>query len=250
MMKFNLALLLLLLFSSTLTSQIVTDRPDQTESSSTIPLGGLQIESGILVSQEGSTFSNFEQFLLPTTLFRYGMTKGVELRFLSQFEINKVRDFSFRGMSDIEVGVKIGILNNPEKSTEVAFMSHVVFPSGSPRITGDEYGTINKLLISHKLGENANLGYNIGYNYFGEGSGDLTYTLALGVGVNDKVGVYIEPYGELANMEEAILNFNAGFTYLVNPLFQLDFSFGTGITDRMNFISMGFSYLMMKSDSE
>jgi len=29
------------------------------------------------------------------------------------------------------------------------------------------------------------IGYNVGYNYFGEGWGDLVYSLALGIGLTD-----------------------------------------------------------------
>ena len=49
--------------------EIVTDRPDQTESSTTIPNKSFQIEMGF-----GSGNYNSERLsLLPTTLFRYGL---------------------------------------------------------------------------------------------------------------------------------------------------------------------------------
>ena len=67
----------------------------------------------------------------------------------------------------------------------------------------------------------------------------LTYSAVLGIGVNDKVAIYVEPYGELVNMEEFVLNFDAGLTYLVKDNVQLDFSFGTGLTHKMNYISLG-----------
>ncbi|RMH61056.1 MAG: hypothetical protein D6677_12605 [Calditrichaeota bacterium] len=54
--------------------QIVTDRHDQTEASSTIPKGSLQIESGSLVAFTEFNNSIEKQILLPTTLFRYGLT--------------------------------------------------------------------------------------------------------------------------------------------------------------------------------
>jgi hypothetical protein len=36
-----------------------------------------------------------------------------------------------------------------------------------------------------------------------------------------------------------VLNFDAGLTYLVKDNVQLDFSFGTGLTHKMNYISLG-----------
>ena len=229
-------------------AQIITDRPDQTESSSTVPHGALQLESGILVGSEGNGNFSTQQFLLPTNLFRYGINNTFELRILSQFERIQIGNQSVQGISDLEVGTKIQFLKNADTNAEIALLSHLVLPSGSKELTGDEYGTINKLCISHTLSENVGLGYNVGYNYFGSGNGDATYSIALAIGVNDKVGVYIEPYGELANFDEHVSNIDAGFTYLANNNLQYDFSFGTGISHRMNYISIGFSWLMERSN--
>ena len=87
---------------------------------------------------------------------------------------------------------------------------------------------------------------DLGYNYFGDAKGDLTYSLALGMGINSKVGIYIEPYGELSNMEKFVTNIDTGFTYLANNNLQLDFSFGTGINWTMNYMSVGCSWLINK----
>jgi hypothetical protein len=224
-------------------AQIMTDRPDQTESSSTVPKGALQLESGILVGYEGDNLYTNRQLLLPTNLFRYGITKGVELRVLNQVESIKYGDQNIQGISDLEIGTKIQLLKNEAKNTEIAFLSHLVLPTGTKGLSRDIYGTINKLCISHSINENIGLGYNIGYNYFDEGNGDITYSISLGIGLTDKVAVYIEPYGEIANIEKHISNFDAGFTYLLNKNTQLDFSFGTSINQEMNYASIGCSWL-------
>lgn len=225
---------------------IVTDRPDQTESSSTVPKSSLQIESGVLLSFSGERTNEVKQWLAPTTLFRVGVTKGFELRFLSQYEIlnNYSSANSSNGISDIEIGTKIQLFKKEHSTTEVAFLSHLIIPTGSVNLSGNQYGTINKLSISHSFLENIGIGYNLGYNNFDGGSGDLTYSLALGFSINDKTGVYIEPYGELTEFEDFVANFDAGFTHLVEDNLQLDLSFGTGLNNTMNYISLGFSWLL------
>ena len=50
--------------------QIITDRPDQTESSSIIEKGALQIEAGFQIGFEGDHSNAIEQLLAPATLFR------------------------------------------------------------------------------------------------------------------------------------------------------------------------------------
>lgn len=227
-------------------AQLITDRPDQTESSTTIPIGSLQLESGILLGYEGHTRPSTRQVLLPTILTRYGMTKWIEIRVLNQFEMINVGNETFDGISDLEVGAKVQILKNERFNTEIAFLSQAVLPTGSFGVTGNTYGVSNKLCVSHSLSTNIGVGYNFGYNYFGMDRGDLTYSLAFGIKINNKVGFYLEPYGEVADMNEFVANFDAGFTYLKNENLQFDFSFGTGINQKMNYLSIGCSWLMQK----
>jgi len=98
------------------------------------------------------------------------------------------------------------------------------------------------------LSDGLNLGYNVGYNYFGKGNGNLSYSISLNSAVNDKVAVYIEPYGEWIEMEDLIVNIDAGFTYLANDNLQFDLSFGTGVNEKMNYISAGLSWLLQKGE--
>ena len=48
-LKNSLVILLTILSYSFYGQEIITDRPDQTEGSSTIPRGSLQIESGVFI---------------------------------------------------------------------------------------------------------------------------------------------------------------------------------------------------------
>ncbi len=247
-------IILVALISTSLTSgihaQIVTDRPDQTESSSAVGQGNFQIESGLLVEYFPADMSSSRRIVFPTTLFRYGLFQALELRVVSSFESQKMDGRSVQGIGDLEVGLKVAILASEENNTEIAFLTHLLTPAGSKDLTGDQYGTINKLCISHQAGERVGVGYNVGYNYFGDGNGDMTYSLALGVGINEKAAVFVEPYGEIANMDEFVMNLDAGFTYLASEHLQFDLSFGTGLTHRMNFLSFGVSWLLTRDQDE
>lgn len=243
-------MLILVLSIGQIEAQIITDRPDQTESSSTVGSGNLQIESGFLIGFEGDDQFSTRQILAPTTLLRYGITEGIELRLLNQFETIKLQDQLAQGISDIEIGTKIQIFKRDDAKSEIAFISHLLIPTGTKELTGGHFGTINKLAVSHELTENMSLGYNFGYNYLGAGKGDLTYSLVLGIGVNEKVGIYAEPFGEVVDLVDFILNCDAGITYLANDNLQFDFSFGTGINQRMNYISVGCCWKITKEHSE
>ncbi len=233
-----------------LKAQIVTDRPDQTEASSTIPNHALQVESGILTGYQ----DDVRQLVLPNTLLRYGLTDKVEFRFITQLEINNYNDTIMEGMSDLWVGTKIQLFKKPESNTEVAFLTHLSVPTGSKVITSGSYGIYSRLLLSHRINDFLNLGYNIGYDYTGIGlesqtanRGSFIYTASLGISINDSVGAYIESFGEFGNLERHMSSFDAGFIYQPSSHIQLDFSFGLGLNHDMNYTSIGCSWLFISN---
>jgi len=232
--------------------EIITDRPDQTESSSTIPKGSLQIEAGVLVGSAKNDMFSERQILAPTVLWRYGITKGIELRALTQYESlkNKLTDETYDGISDLEVGTKIQLLRKEGANIEIAFLSHLILPTASKELTNDKLGTINKLSIAHSISEAVGLGYNVGYDYFGYGNGDLTYSIALGIGLGNNFGIYLEPYGALLDIDKHEASFDAGVTYLPQDNLQLDISYGTGLNHNMNYVSVGCSINIAKKSKD
>lgn len=222
---------------------IITDRPDQTESSSTIPKGSLQFETGFLLGSSNNDAIKEQQILAPSILSRFGLTKTIELRLLTQFESikNKNTDEVYSGISDLEIGAKVQLFKKESSSTEIAILSHLIIPTAQKQLTNDNFGSISKLSISHQFSELIGVGYNVGYNYFGFGNGDLTYSFALGIGLTDTLGLYLEPYGEVLDFETHEASFDGGLTYLLQDNIQLDISFGTGINHTMKYIALGFS---------
>ena len=55
---------------------MVTDRPDQTESATVVPRGLLQVETGYLFARDGDV----DGYAVPGTLFRLGLGGRLELR--------------------------------------------------------------------------------------------------------------------------------------------------------------------------
>lgn len=234
--------------AGSLQAQLVTDRPDQTESASVVPQKALQLETGILIGYNGIEKPTERRFLVPTNLFRYGISHSVELRFVGQFEVLKRSSAQMEGISDLEIGTKIQLLRNENSNTDIAFLTHLIIPLGTESLSNNHFGTVTKVSVSHILDETFGLGYNVGYDYFGEGKGDLTYSLSLGIGLTDRMGIYVEPYGELTNLEKYVLNFDTGFTYLATNQLQFDVSLGTGINQNMAYFAFGCSWLIQKSN--
>jgi len=249
-LKKGVVLFIFVIASNTIFAQsIITDRPDQTESSSTLFKGSLQIESGLLFGSAKDDFFSEEVLLAPTVLWRYGVTKGIEIRLLTEFASikDKITSETISGINDLQIGTKIQLLKKEGINTEIAFISHAIIPTAKYELSLNKLGTINKLSISHELKNNIGLGYNIGYDYFGFGSGSFTYSLVIGIGISDRIGFYFEPYGEIVEFENHISNFDIGLTYLIKDNGQLDISFGTGINQKMTYLSIGYSLNISKS---
>lgn len=243
-LKKGIVLLVFLIVSINAFSQsIITDRPDQTESSSTLLKGSLQIESGILFGSAKDDYFSEEILLAPTVLWRYGITNAIELRLLTEFACikDKTTSENINGISDLQIGAKFQLLKKEGTNTEIAFLSHAIIPTAKDELSLNEFGTINKLAISHELSNTIGLGYNIGYDYYCLGSGNFTYSLSVGIGISDKIGFYVELYGEIVEFENHLVNFDAGFTYLLKENSQLDVSFGTGLNHNMTYVSLGYS---------
>ncbi|PHQ57634.1 MAG: hypothetical protein COC16_00495 [Lutibacter sp.] len=233
-----------LFFGCTIYAQnIVTDRPDQTESSSTIPKGSLQIEMGLVaLTADDNSVTNFAG---SSTLLRYGISEKIELRIFNQYESNKKGleggEVKVSGLSDLELGFKVQLFKKEGVNTEIAFLSHAIVPTAKSELSNNNLGTINKLSISHNMSESISLGYNVGYDYI-EQISSFTYSAALGLSISKSFGGYIESYGAFFEGGFFESNFDIGFTYLLNPNFQLDVSYGAGLNNDMQYASTGFSW--------
>ena len=93
------------LFSQILFSQdLITDRPDQTESAVVVGEKKIQIESGILNQENSGGEKNLS---IPTNLFRYGISEKIELRL--NLEHSDKKNY---GIESIEIGSKINLNKN------------------------------------------------------------------------------------------------------------------------------------------
>jgi hypothetical protein len=189
-------------------------------------------------------YDNERLSLIPTALFRYGLFQDIELRFVEQLAgfDNQTTSEADYGLSDIELGVKIQILKKEGINSVIAFITHLIIPSGSPELTNSNYGTLSKFAISHGINDFLGLGYNLGYNYFGTGNGDITYSLVLGIDITEKFGMYAEIFGQYSDLSELTSNLDGGITYLVKDNIQLDLSIGLGLNQKMNYFAFGFSW--------
>lgn len=234
---------------------LVTDRPDATESSSTVGKGTLQIETGGFYDSFEKNNTQTENFTYNTTLIRYGILDNVEFRLgwdfvegTTKVNGNKLDNVS-SGFSPLLVGLKVDISEEKDGMPEIALIGHVfpVFSASAdyrPETTAVDF----RLSLSHTLNEKSSLGYNIGAEW-GNDSPEAAaiYTVAYGYSLSNQFGFYAELYGDLPEDSSANHYWDAGFTYLASNDLQFDVYFGTSITEGQDLLlAMGLSYRIRK----
>lgn len=214
-------------------SDIVTDRPDQTESALTIQKGYYQLETGSFIEN----FDANNQFGLNTSLHRYGITNKFELRLVHTL---LSADFTGNGESlafeDIQLGFKYNFLDGP---LELGYIGHLSLPTGSEDKGFGSTAYSSTISIAHSITENIPIGYNFGIDFMEDGQMNYRYTVAVGLPITEKIGMFLESYGE--GEEEFNHLVDAGFTLLSKPNVQYDLSFGTSLSESYSFLSFGLS---------
>lgn len=237
--------------------ELITDRPDQTESSTTVPYESVQIETGWTHSERYD--DDIETDVFPETLVRYGLAEKLELRFIyaGYYWENAVSTDAGaqddEGSGDLAVGFKLKLWDEEDWLPEAAFVSHVGIPAGKSPFSSERFDPDYRLAFSHTLSDRYSFGYNLGQVWSSEQDADgdrdtrpeFQYTAALGIGLDDKLGCFVEFFGDIptGDSDGPANYFDGGFTYLVKDNLQLDVSSGVGLSDNADdwFLGAGFS---------
>lgn len=238
--------------------ELVTDRPDQTESSVVVPPGYVQIETGWSLSrnQEGGIRTNTHTF--PGTLFRIGALDRMELRldyggvlWEQTREAGQSTDTS--GSGDMGIGAKIYFWEEQGWLPEAALLAGLSLPVGKDSFSSGRADPSFRFSLSHTLSDRLSFGYNLGATW--ESTLDETndrdtlslfnYTAVLGIGLNERAGLFLEAFGDIPfNAQGGPRNsIDGGFTYLIRDNLQIDGFAGVGLSDSADdwFVGLGFT---------
>ena len=231
-MKNKLLFLLIVIQASNIYSQILTDRPSQTDSPFVIEKGNIQIESGINIQEIQSDINS---------LIRIGIFDGFELRINSNYIINDEISFQKKSsFDDFEIGSKFRIIEKTENKFNISFLTYLSIPTAPEVFSYNEYGFFNKLLFSHNLTSDTKIGYNIGYNKFTSYDDLLKYSFIY-VKTLSSFSIFFELYGD-SSTDLSSLNFDSGLIYILDNDRQFDLSIGKGLNNDLFFFNLGFSF--------
>ena len=222
---------------------IETDRPDRTEAATLVPVGGVQIETGLA----GYTTANgsWTGYTLPTALLRLGLHERFELRVVGQ------RDQVQPNLIDIpetwlvesswDVGAKVAGWNN--ESSQMCLLAHYRFrPSG---LSGGQV----RVNLAKPLGDRFSVGTNLGMVWTWatetvDAVKAFEYTVAVGYNVTESLYAYVEGFGESGQWQG-----DGGLAWRPDPLSQFDVSVGWAGDYGQSYVAVGWSKLMLTGQS-
>jgi hypothetical protein len=216
---------------------LVSDRPDFTESASTIAAHHVQVEGGQTTSREGDTRSN----AVGEVLVRAGLGKRVELRAAGNSWVREnTGGIVTSGREDASLGFKFAIADGPDAPSwrpALALITATSIPSGTNAFRSTraqpEMKAIAAWTLSSRVGFASNL--NVarpfdGVRSFTEYSGSGSFAFAL----TERVGSYAEAFAFAPQDGSGTVNkyVNGGLTFLFSPDVQLDVRGGVGPSAR------------------
>ncbi len=239
--------------------EIVTDRPDFTEASSTVGKGRVQLEAGYTFTGDRSNGQRFTSHSYPEALLRVGVfADWFEFRLGQNFgnERTTLPDGSrlrASGADDLYLGVKLGLTEQKAWHPEMALILQMTVPTGSRDFSAREVlPGVNLLYGWDVVKDRVSVGGSTQANsvrgdfelpdFMGLGqavTGKHTYllfaqSLTVNYTLTEKLGAYTEwfaffPHSAVGPEVGPEHYLDGGFTYKITPLFQLDMRAGVGL---------------------
>lgn len=132
---------------------------------------------------------------------------------------------------------------------EIGFLGQFYLPFTAGKDYKPETTGVDVILaLEHTLSKSSSIGYNFGAAWMDDSSEALfIYSIAYGLEITEKLGAFVELYGDFSQNNRANHYWDAGLTYLISNNLQLDASVGTSITKGQDlFLNAGISYRIPK----
>jgi hypothetical protein len=209
--------------------ELITDRPDFTESPVVVPLGRVQLEGGITYLHEDGS-NNF--FSGPELLVRWTVAPRFELRFGLPDYVRPSASGLDSGWTDSSLGFKVQI--GPMGSWDVAAIAQVSLPTGNTGYTGDAYDPGVVFIVGRELGDRASFGTQLSVDWLTvDDERELLWgaTAVVGYAISDEWGTFGELAIEVPEEGSAPLLFHSGVTRALGSNSQLDVHAAAGLND-------------------
>jgi hypothetical protein len=225
--------------------KIETDRPDQTECTSTVPKGYFQMEDGFTFSADKNRVNTI---FIPSTLWKLGVNDKFELRMITEPLLSSLGDYSQVELPPIKFGFKTRLAEEKGALPNISFIGHLSIPFLSTENQKVENISPDfRFTFDNNLSDKFSLGYNLGMSWEDKNpTPDFNYTCALGYMINAKWKAYVELFGDKPQNEVFDLSTSGGIYYYPAPniMFDITGAYGLFNTDLNYYTAVGISFLI------
>ena len=202
---------------------VAADRPGMSTGTDVTPFLKVQWETGF-----ESYFTENPGVLLPTTMFRFGVTRFAELRLeydgvLNQYDRHK---WGYE-VQPLILGTKVKVFDGYKWVPKISLMANLAIPLTCEQLHETHVSPSLHLLFQNDVTDWFNIGYDVGAEWDGVTAIPATFLgVCLGFNISDNFGAFIESYNYFTKYSmkktEAECNLDFGFTCTVHPRVQLD----------------------------
>jgi hypothetical protein len=233
-----------------LTGPLITDRPDFTESTTAVPFGHVQLETGYTFTYDDEGGRRVSDQTFPEALLRVGLVKDWELRvgwtgwslteelFVEENDAGRMvrRKEHDDGGTDMTIGFKRFLLPQEGLRPELGVIGELSLPTGTGTKSSGDVDPQVKILWSYDLPADSYIAGNINLAVPTSEDGRFFQTAAsvsLGHALTDWMGVYVEYFGFYPNdrWTDCAHTVNGGFTFLITDNLQFDVRTGAGLNE-------------------
>jgi hypothetical protein len=201
--------------------ELVTDRPDFTESASSVPVGFVQTEMGVSASLSDPA----DEIMLPALLLRVGVARNLELRVGAPSATVTWRAGQEAEITSapLELGAKYTVSLGPAAA---GVLPYVALPVQSIQYDTDGVTAGLKGVWSLEMTDRLGLGGNAGVELAGLGADggvawEASLSLSLDISLTERLGTFVEVYS-LFGADSVEPYGQTGLVYLLMHNVQLD----------------------------
>lgn len=227
-MKHSRWIILLLCATGALAQEMVTDRPDFTESALVVAKRTIQIESGT----ERVDFDIYSEWSRPSVMVRAGLGSNLELRLgFAGWTGITVHDRTQTYANDMMLEAKYQFTAS-DADVPLALLLVSTWPTGEPEVSVGQTEMGIKLAASRDLNDRAGISFNLGAISSNGDQGRTWSALAsvsMGISLHDRTAAFVEVLADIPQKHAWQPVLDGGLTFLIRSDLQLDAYLGRGL---------------------
>jgi len=219
------------------------DRPGMATGTGVMPFKAVMWETGFQGDWAGA-----HAVTLPTTMFRFGITKFAELRleFDGGLAETEPKKFEYE-VAPLIIGTKVRVFDGSDEHKwipQVALMANLAVPSTKGLADTTHVAPSIYALFNNDVTDWLSVGYNVGAEWDGLSQIPSTFlAVCLGFSITDNLGAFVESYNYFTKYDrhktECEANLDFGFNWTVHPKVQLDMYAGFNCQDPKAYSMVG-----------